>query len=176
MMALRVVYQREKAISAPVAEVAPKPAEIDKLKSLHDLYHEDFPNYMKLFATFNQRTQEPNFGIDGTLYYDFRARAKFLSFYFPAVPHQYEWIRGTSDNIPAMIESLEKTTASVKEPGDTVATSSKDIPFSNRIYIYYEGDFEPRQVANLLDVYKKHGYALMLRGNDYQTLRLLGGK
>jgi hypothetical protein len=105
------------------------------------------------------------------LFLDFKSNAKWLAIYIPVDFNSYRWIAAIADLYPQIINALDKgLEISAKMPGDTSATFSRSMNFSNRIYMYREVDLDLEQLASLDTIYKQHAISLQIRGQDYRTL------
>jgi hypothetical protein len=54
-----------------------------------------------------------------------------------------------------------------KAAGNSEQFDSRDLTFSNRIYLYVEHDLSIDGLAKISDTYKKHGLSVIIRGPDY---------
>jgi hypothetical protein len=63
-----------------------------------------------------------------------------------------------------------------KTPGDSEQTSSQDLVFSNRVFIYHETYLSPEQIIAVRDAFKRRGITVILRSTDYLANKKLEAK
>jgi hypothetical protein len=153
------------------------PPVTSEIKTNKELYNSDFPNYIKNSTTLDVKGPAEDVVINVTSYFDSFAKSDFISFYIPKCKDPYAISKELADLVSPIVENNKNMpNVRVTVPGDTSPTSSTDSTFSGRVYIYYEDQFVPRQVADLLEVYTAKGYSLQLRGGDYNTAMFLAGR
>jgi hypothetical protein len=110
------------------------------------------------------------------IYDDINAHSKYMVFYIPAIHVQrterssqtYSIIKYMADSYHRFIDDIQKNRwAEMKNLGDASIESTKDIPFSNRIYIYHADSLSDEQRVELRKLYRKHGANVQFRGPDY---------
>jgi hypothetical protein len=150
---------------------------VPHIKTIEELYKTDFPQYMKVFRTITATADDENVSIGASRYIDTFARSSFISIYIPICKNPYELVSILPQYIPQLLADMDKSVQiKTTSPGDTVPTTASETTFSGRVYVYYEGQFVPREVADLLDAYSAKGYSLQLRGQEYQTSMFLAGQ
>lgn len=112
------------------------------------------------------------------IYDDTNANAKYLAFYIPAIHikgaqpsvHSYSIAEEIAEKYPQWIKDIQENRwAVIKSTGSSSSDSTKDIPFSGRIFIYHADDFSIEQLAALQKLFRKHGATVQFRGMDYAT-------
>jgi hypothetical protein len=163
-----------------------KPAEPKKPLTIASLFEDDFPEFYRIrgdveHVTSKHRLKTP---LQSKLYLDFGANSQFVGFYIPQGPYtyqdseerapasSYEWALSLSSGAKSPL-ALAKTFSKAEAGFMDERTSISDLTFTGRVYIYYEDQFSPRQVADLTDRFKKNGYSLILRGLDYLRNKVL---
>jgi hypothetical protein len=93
---------------------------------------------------------------------------KFLEFYV-LYSKETEGICESLTNLyqNALNDFLEGRVEAEKIPGDSEVTTSSDLVFSNRIFIYHETYLSPEQVIAGRDTFKKKRRTAILRSTDY---------
>jgi len=102
------------------------------------------------------------------MYYDFEARAKFLSFFIPSSLNFYDACKDVAQNTEQIIKDAE-TGVEVQggRLGELGMTNGRDISFSGRVYIYHEMPMTTTEVYELLTIAKQHKLDLMFRSYEY---------
>lgn len=106
---------------------------------------------------------------------DFNANAKFMSVYLPEIRIKGEpapdlailILSGFAAKHAQFLKDVESVWAVVRGSGDSEAVSTKDIPFSGRIYVYNANDLTTEQLGDLAKTFKAHGVSPLFRGMDY---------
>jgi len=157
-------------------EILPVGKESTELPNLEKIFKDDFPNVMK--HSLGAEVNTP-FGIVKIIeqeYMDFNSKSKFLGFYIPFCSHPYdicEFLAGECENIMKSMEQVKVTGGMVT---DSAQTSSDNLIFSGRVYIYYEDDLSLQQLADLERLYKSKGLSVIFRGHAYMALKWFGNK
>lgn len=160
-------------------EIPPVGKESTELISLEKIFKDDFPNTMR--QSFNAEINTP-FGIIKIIeqeYMDFDSKSKFLGFYIPFCSHTYDICKilaNECENIMKSMEHMEQAKATFWMPTDSAQTSSDDLIFSGRVYIYYEDYLSLQQLADLERLYKSKGLSVIFRSRAHMVLRSLGDK
>jgi len=175
MAALGFNPDSEGAQTSPVAVGGAPP-------KLLDLYVNDFQpqlgltwhGYAEFTLTTNGKSQ--SLPIFYKIVDDVNANAKFVSFYVPTI-----YIKGTepssqsvsiigtiADHLQSYINDIGTNHwAVIKSAGVSDSTSTKDIPFSGRVYIYHADDLSTSQKADLQKMFAAHGAKAQFLGMDY---------
>ena len=169
---LRWVSRRQQQITPvtpPVANTLPI-SEIDTTPpTLMELFKSGFPNTMKVDgASWGLVNKDGHELLKGPskVYLDFDARTKFIAFYIPRSEYSYESARSLWSQVPPTFAAVEKNIG-VQAGYHQNLTDLKDLKFSGRVFLYYEDNFNLRQLADLVDAYKAHGMALDFRGPSF---------
>ena len=147
--------------------------EKDKLSeppNLQTLFGRDFSKYLK-------RVKEGGIKFeDGTIlkigvqeYIDLEAQTKFLGFYIPFSDKAYAACKLLSDFYENIMGDFDSS-MEVWGRGhitDSAKTSSQELIFSKRIYIYHENDFSLQELAALESLYQSKGLSVVFRGHAY---------
>lgn len=143
-----------------------KPPQLPKLQAL---FQQDFSRLLKFekggSITFNDGTI---LNIDAQEYMDLEAKTKFLGFYIPFSNKSYAACEVLSEYYKKCMDDLD---SSIEVRGghiaDSARTSSRDLMFSNRIYIYHENNFSLQELAILERLYQSRGLSVVFRGDAY---------
>ena len=103
---------------------------------------------------------------------------KFLLFYIPYTNETHDICVALAGKYKvALGDVLEQgLTQSVKIPGDSEAITSRDLVFSNRIFLYHEAYLSPEQIIDVRDAFRKRGATVILRSTDYLANKKLEAK
>ena len=102
---------------------------------------------------------------------DFISRTKFLAVYVPASPEAFNVCLYVADSNQTLLNSMDDTmTMSTTIPGQTAATTSKDLIFSRLVYVYLDADFTLQQLAALETYFKSKGLSVQFRGSAWRAL------
>ena len=141
--------------------------------NLLELFKQDFSNSLRVSNEFTL-----NIGGGATAkiyaneYFNFEGRTKFLSFYVPMSTQSYEICESLTYGYIEIMKKLEENAAAIGGyVGDSAQTSSQELIFSNRIYIYHENTFTLQQLASLERVYTSKGLSVIFRSTSYMMSR-----
>src|SRR5271157_578438 len=152
---------------------------------IYDQYQKDHPPSLtlkKLFETdfgktTTQISKDAKFhSSDGTWvpfqereFQDHLGRLKFYGFFIPSSPRSYSLCEYLANNYRNIIQEMESTCAetSCKFLGDSATTSSRDLVFSGRIYLYHEDEMSLKQLAELERLFLSNGASIIFRGQAY---------
>jgi hypothetical protein len=164
-----------KSLPSKIAPTAPRPVQgSTEQLTLHYLYKHDFDDTLRLTHPFSLKEAATGkvVNFDAQLYEDFPARSKFLAVYFPhtSPDETYkdaalfaEFYQGFLKNLP------ESSSAFVGEE----MMLSKDLKFSDRVFIYHEDFLTLEQRASLETLYRSKGLSAQFRGFSYLSGKLL---
>jgi hypothetical protein len=152
---------------------------IVKPPTLRELFETDFPKTLKFSSDteIHTRYDDTIVKIVEREYLDFESKSKFMGFYIPRSIHSYEvceYLAGEYRNIMKRMDLVKVKGGGM--PTDSAQTSSDDLTFSGRIYIYHEDDLSLQQLAALERLYNSKGLSVIFRSHAYMTLRWLGDK
>lgn len=153
--------------TAPKVEA--KPVEIP---DLHKLFDKDFPSLLKIGADRKIKaikgTVETFVTISEKEYQDYQSKSKFLGYFIPLSPHAYGICEYLTDLYKITMKDLEAShELKFGLTTESNLTSSTDLIFSGRIYIYHENFFTLQDLAALEQLYKSKGLSVIFRGNAY---------
>ena len=144
--------------------------------SLHDLFKTDFNTLLSKPTEIKAKLINNNtITIYATEYFDFQGKSKFLGYYIPPSglsDNSYIACKLILDEYKNTMNHLESNTVIVGGfTGDSQQTSSKDLLFSGRVYIYHDDMFSLQQLAALEREYQSRGLSVVFRGNEYLVAR-----
>lgn len=158
----------------PRAEVAQtEPTKKFFPQPLRNLFDTDFKDYFG----FGSEVTIPSPNGNGTLaipvrlLMDFSTRSQFLAYFIPmSIDPMYAcpWIVKLPMRTIELFAKRMKMTSIL--PGETAGTTSTDLVFSRRIYVYYEPPLSLQQLAALETLFTQNGLSVEFRDGDYQTL------
>jgi hypothetical protein len=149
---------------------------------LHDLFLTDFSSIINTSSLLSGMTVKN--GETGALTHveymvvrQLETGTKFLEFYV-LYTEETERICESLANLyqNALNDFLEGRVEAEKIPGDSEVTTSSDLVFSNRVFIYHEAYLSPEQVITVRDAFKKKGVTVILRSTDYLSNKQLDAK
>lgn len=153
--------------------------------SAKDTYSQEVPSLKKLFAedfpTFMHSDAERKIGIKTGAsesfimilekeYENFEAKSKFLGYYIPLSPHSYEICEYLPDLYKETMRDFGMHETQVGRVTELTMTSSKDLVFSGRVYVYHEYNFSLQQLASLERLYESKGLSVLFRGPSYLNM------
>lgn len=169
----------QKILVVPSADITQQENALTKKPNLHGLFDNDFNTLLRsgqdrnIGAKSKDGTKEITVKISEKEYLDFQGKSKFLGYYVPYSPVAYGICEYLPDLFKISMEELESS-AEVKGgfPWDSHQTSSRELVFSGRIYIYHENDFTLQQLAALERLYESKGLSVIFRGPAYLSWQL----
>lgn len=137
--------------------------------SLHELYKSDFPTTMRPSYDFDVSFKDgTKVRVSATEYLDFSGRSKFMGFYIPQSLNTYDVCVAIADNYKTNMNYLESSgTIRAWISGESAQTSSHDLIFSGRIYIYHDDFMTLQQLAKLESLYQSKGLSVVFRSDAY---------
>jgi len=163
----------------PGISISSKPTD----KSLRWYYDNDFESgdrgvSVSSEAMVNDDVDKVNRPSYVRVFGDWSARAVFLKIFIPASYPTYRmcvfYSKGYKHQLDLVIHNPVKLRASPRHADSSQETRFEDLPFSGRIYIYHEAPLTSEQVNELIEMYKKNGLSLELRGPAYLALMNAG--
>jgi len=138
--------------------------------SIREFFDKDphFTHLLKAVRNFNVtdvQTKE-TINITAKLYFDFMAKSKFMSFYIPRSPHTYQSCYNLVDNYETIMQDIELG-GEVLGGLANEQTSSRELIFSGRIYIYHEDTLSLQQLTTLGGLYQSKGLSVVFRGPGF---------
>jgi hypothetical protein len=132
--------------------------------------------YIKKLSYKINGTIDGDFSIGFNVYGDIVSDSFFISIYIPGIPHAFDLCQTMADGYKIYLTDAENLGIAVPFPGDSRVILSKDMRFTQLIYLYHESFFSDQQVRDLWELYKSRGLRLVLRGPPYLQYREEGGK
>src|SRR6266850_301315 len=156
-------------------EAAPKPQQIEIPRlTLRQLFNTEFERTTKYGE---EREVVFRSGIrvrvQSTIYMDHDAKSSFLGFYIPASPRTYEVATMLADNYNTTLEAGKQISVTTTNPGEKIATSSKDLAFTGRMFLYHEDALDLQELATLETLYKSKNLSVQFRGPDYLGTKMI---
>jgi hypothetical protein len=143
-------------------------SEPDKLV-LHDLFLTDFSSIDNSASNRSGLTplKIPTH-IEYIVVRQLETGTKFLKFYVLYTNETHHICEFLADNYKLALEDfMEGRVDAGKIPGDSEQITSKELVFSNRIFIYHETYLSPDQIIAVRDAFKKKGIIVIFRSTDY---------
>jgi hypothetical protein len=151
-----------------------------KFLTLKDLFETDWPDLIGYYsvstlAITSDRQTNPDISLAWRVNGDFRARSKFLAFFLDPIVSSslaFQVCLYIADNYQEFIDTTNsEVDISGQLPSDTAVTHLRDMPFSGRIFFYYENlDFSMEQKGWLEVQYRKKDLAIQFHGIEHQWL------
>jgi hypothetical protein len=102
---------------------------------------------------------------------------KYILFYVPPSNETARLCLDLADKYKhALDDFMESMIETQKTPGDSEQTSSQDITFAKRVFIYNETNLSPEQIIEVRNAFKKRGIIVILRSTDYLSNKKLEAK
>jgi hypothetical protein len=145
--------------------------------SLHELFKTDFNTLLRQSIEMKANLSNgKTITLYATEYFDFQGKSKFIGFYIPASGpisnSSYIACGLISEEYKKTMDNIESSTIITGGfVGDSQQTSSKDLSFSGRIYIYHDDVLSLQQLATLEKIYQSKGLSVVFRGNEYLIAR-----
>jgi len=173
-----VITNRHRSAAVNMEPASMATDETLPLPTLRQLFDTDFDNVANLFCAGGDAkvNVEETAGVKkeisvGYLYcFDYAAKAKFAVFHIPSTSQTYEVCGYIADNYAKFLPL--GTESEVKSQGQD-AMSSKDFPFSGRVFIYHENTLSHQQLAQLEQTYAQNKLSPVFRGIDYLQAQIL---
>jgi hypothetical protein len=143
--------------------------------TLQSLFTNDFPDTSRYeigvqLTLANGHTLE----IQAKRFIHFASRSKFMGFYVPPSPDTYAICEYLTDGYKESLQHMDSTfKVNGQVLGESGRTSSDDLIFSNRIFIYHEDYLSPEQVGSLIGAYRAKGLDVKFRSQEYVVNRNL---
>ena len=91
-----------------------------------------------------------------------------MAYYLSLSAGTFAIIKSVADSYRTTMEEIGRRNfldaLAIRGPRDAASRRFGDAVFTGKIYFYYEMEMEPRQIADLLDLYRSRGLSLELRG------------
>jgi len=147
---------------------------VDKTErpDLRKLFDEDFSTHLRTGINrklgIKSGTTEKFIIISEKEYLDFAGKSKFLGYYIPSSTDTYQIIEYLSDFYKTTLDEFDKKTETqAGHVAESHMTSSRDLVFSGRIYIYHVTFLSLQERAALERLYESKGLSVIFRGNEY---------
>jgi hypothetical protein len=145
-----------------------------QIPDFQKLFGKEFSTLMRMGSDrklgIRRGTEEIIITISEKEYLDFGANSKFLGYFIPlsSPSDAYEVCKYLPDLYKTTMDELEsKGTIKSGNMAESRQTSSKDLIFAGRIYIYHENDFSLQELATLERLYDSKGLSVVFRGKAY---------
>jgi len=142
------------------------------MATLREYYKHDFHENIRLHATWHFSTinSELKFDVIASVHLDFESNTKFLSFYIPYIPEPYNLLITLLQRLPQALKIANDVEISIPISGKS-STYSYNLKFTDRVFFYYEGEFNQVEVNKILEIATKKQLFLEFRDNTYFTLK-----
>lgn len=161
-------------VDASVTPPSPSPV---APPTVHDLFEKEFPNLLKLAATYEARSKTDSgnakLQIRFQAHFDYDAKSEFVSVYLGSTD-VYEVCKAVAKQCRILLNDLtSKTHADVQIPGNPSMDYQKDLVFTGKVFVYYDGDMSLEQLGSLEALFKEEKLSPQFRGQNYATTRWL---
>lgn len=145
----------------------------ERPKTLRDYFLSDFPHTFKLQEAqlISSTKHGENVQLDTRLYWDFDAKAMFLSFYIPSTPSTIkvcEYI--AREGYKHALNLMSQVDAESKIAGDR-AVHTSELKFTGSVFVYHESPLFESDKDKIIPLFKTNGVSPQFRGSDYAYLR-----
>jgi len=141
--------------------------------TLHDLFMTDFQDGNQTIE--DRRTLVSPSGravvVERRVVLDLQGGTKLIQFYIPVWHDTYNVCAVISDDHDTLLREADEFTITSKGIGDSTVTSSKDLRFTGRIFIYHETELTAEQIGDLTKIYRSKGVYVQLRSSTYLSFR-----
>lgn len=104
--------------------------------------------------------------------YNFQANSKYLSVFVSHSPHTFEIVQAIAQGYKNMFDAVERRLgADFQQQGQAGVSRTWELPFSGRINIYTDDQFDPDELGTLSKLFKDNGASPSFFSTDY----VLGG-
>jgi hypothetical protein len=110
------------------------------------------------------------------IYDDVISNSKYMAFYVPGIyipgtapsSQTIDIIRHISTDFKRLLNDIQENRwAQMKTLGETSVDTTKDIPFSGKLFFYCVDNLSIEQLAELRSLYQNHGVNAQFKGMDY---------
>ena len=162
---------------APVKKITPsQPSQPEQAPlTLPSLFAADFPDTSR-FEIGAQLMLSDNRSIEikAKRFISFASRTKFIGFYVPHSSDTFAICEYLADGYKESLQHMDDTfKVNGQVMGESGMTSSDDLIFSGRVFIYHEDYLSPQQIGALIGLYQSKKLDLKLRSQEYVVNRNL---
>lgn len=151
------------------------------MSELLEFFKQDHTQFLTYSWKHNINTYEPRTGevistglyVHARLHLDFSSNSVFATYYVPESQLSIEQIGKVVINPKKIEEELKKFIIETKMPYSSSYSSSKNMIFTNKIYIYYDGQLDDIEKQHLEQKAKAKSLSIELRDREYAEKRLL---
>lgn len=149
-------------------------AQNEKPPTLMDLFNKDFSNMGGLTDKgFDLRSSDgETIHVNWRVVMDFSGKSDFVAFYIPSADHGFDSCLALADMVRPMITDLSKR-IEVTGGDSGGVTSSRELTFSGRVFVYHEWPLSNKQKADIIEAYSAKGLDIQFRGIDYLGDKLI---
>ena len=106
--------------------------------------------------------------VEHTIFITLKNNSKLLAYYIPYWRDTEGVCRAlVGDYEPLLKRWSQYFEISAREDGDSDVTSSRDVPFSNKIYFYTETELSAEAIGRLTALYQAKGISVQFRSQWY---------
>jgi hypothetical protein len=144
--------------------------------TLHDLYMLDFAAAggatFQSYDVLNDPKGHP-VNIEKTVRLDMDRGSRSVAFYLPYWDDTSGVASFMVKRVKPFLDMWAQFVVTTKPTGDADVLSSKDVPFSNRVYFYSEKELTAEQTGDLTKLYRENGLQFLPRSQSYLSVQKL---
>lgn len=145
-------------------------------ETLREHFEQDF-KLMSIRREITASVKGRQIPLSVQVHLDFTGGCDFASVYIPRDSESYTVATLMLTAVREARESmLNDVKIGAREPGQLVTTQSRDLMFTNKVFLYHEDEYSLRQTADLVDAYRAGGLQLELRSQSFVTARWLSSR
>jgi hypothetical protein len=168
--------QKEPSLPKPQSSHAEIEKRVDRL-TLHDLFRMDFGGpdspYLQASGRVSVTDNEPRFYVEYDIIKNARDRSKLIAYYVPDSSITFSVCAYLAKQAQFFFDKAPQLDVNTKGIGDSEETSTKDLPFTGRVYVYHETYLKPEQTITLSTMYAAQGQSVIFRSIDYLSNKKL---
>ena len=115
--------------------------------------------------------------MESTIVWQLGAGIEFIAFYISYTKETHDVCVGwVAKQYKSIMQDTHKMGVAQKVPGESEEITSKQLVFSERIYVYHETYLSPEEVIDLRNGFQELGGTILFRSADYLANRKLEAK
>jgi len=146
--------------------------------SLHQYWQSDFSNMLKLTEVLqiSKGGQRINIGYRN-IFQDHGSNTQFIGFFINENAETFKICSSLSGSVDEIINAMTSTVITkARGAADSMFTSSEDLTFSRRVFIYHESELTFEQLGLIEWQFKLRNLHAQFRGQNYATTSWLRDK
>lgn len=146
-----------------------------RFKDVFDFYQQnaEFPHVLRKSQVIavHSAQDDKDISVGESIYLDFEAHVKFVGFYVPLCSDTFGLIRYLVGNYDRLVKEL--STQGMTAGGDpgTDLEKEADMPFSGRVFFFYEGDMTMEQKGEIAKRCSDKGLSVGFRDRGYVAMK-----